>query len=780
MQIITGRIYNYRSIEDMTLDFDADGIHALIGPPGSGKSSFLGAIGFALYGDPGPGIDLVDLRHDKADDKAPAGADITWRHGQDTYRTVREMRRGTRGGKPVEKTTARMWRNGTEIEGMTPTLLTAEVTKILGMSGRAFRGANMIAQGEVDTLATATPSEVTSLVEEHTGVSQVTKLRDQARKDAGDKQAVADGTIGSPEAVADAEQREQEAIKAHQEADTEHQAAAAKADRARTEWEQANITAVQLRADERRARQSRDAVVAATAVADAAARRVAEMRVLVADQKLTDTTVDVLGDRITRLQETVAAITTAGASLAAAVKAVDTAEQDAVAGEQAAAAINTADVAAQLQAAETDRDQADQAMRAADRQQAAARGEADKLAKSLQVLHAADGHADCPTCRQSISDLTELIADLEQQRNTAQTAAEKAAATVTAMTGRRRAAENTMAAAQRALQQAEQARHHAEQARSRAQAATVAQQEGLDALVGLLRSLDPAIAPTLDNPTDAATCLTVARATLGSVNARGQELLAHRQLLVDVATAEQELARARTTVRDTEATVVDAPDPQNVADAETAATEARGRLDIVERAASDARALLSATNTGMLQLTDDADLARDQWQRKRTALQDAEVARGIADSLTALRQDLLAEYAQQISESATELLQRFGGEHVAFHLDSDFVPCVELVDGRLRKTKLLSGGEKARAGLAFRLGISMQVTDGGLPDQIFGDEITQYLDDEGRRAIVETIGELFASPILISHTDEVLDYAASVHQLTRNPLGATEVVTADA
>ncbi|MBM4568983.1 AAA family ATPase [Rhodococcus hoagii] len=778
MQIITGHIYNYRSIEDLTLDFEADGIHALIGPPGSGKSSFLGALGFALYGDPGPGIDLVDLRHDKADDKSPAGADITWRHGQDTYRTVREMRRGTRGGKPVEKTTARMWRNGTELEGMTPTLLTAEITKILGMSGRAFRGANMIAQGEVDTLATATPSEVTALVEEHTGVSQVTKLRDQARKAATDKQSIADGTVGSPEAVTDAEQREQEAIKAHAEAEAEHRAAAAKADRARSEWEQANATAMQLRADERRARQSRDTVVAASAVADAAARRVADLRVLIADQKMTGITVAELSDQIADLQETYTAITTAGATLSGAAKAVDATSAETAAAEQILARVDVAAVTAQLQAATADREQAETALRAADREQAAARSEADKLAKSLQVLHAADGHADCPTCRQSIDDLAELSADLERQRDTALDAAGKAAATVAAMTDRRRAADNLAAEAQRELQHAEQARHQVEQARRRGQAAASDQGRGLDALVGLLGGLDVALVPALADTADVAACLTAARETLREVNARGQELQASRQLLLDVAAAEQELARARTAVKDAEATVVDAPDPQEVAAAEAAAAEARGRLDIVDREASDARAMLSATNTGMLQLSNDADLARERWRRKRAALQDAEVARGIADSLTALRQDLLAEYAQQISESATELLQRFGGEHVAFHLDSDFVPCVELVDGRLRKTKLLSGGEKARAGLAFRLGISMQVTDGGLPDQILGDEITQYLDDEGRRAIVETIGELFASPILVSHTDEVLDYATSVHQLTRNPLGATEVVTA--
>ncbi|MDN5759020.1 MAG: SMC family ATPase, partial [Tomitella sp.] len=232
MRVISVRIFNYRSIKNLELQFNGDGTHALLGSPGAGKSSVLGAIAFALYGDPGPGIDLVEVRYDKAEDKSVAGADVTWQHGGDTYRCVRELRRGTRGGKTIEKTSARMWRGDTELEGITPSAMTNEVATILGMGPRAFRGANYIAQGEVDALTTAPPSEVASLIEEHTGVTALTKLRDHARKDASTAQARADGLIGDPDVVAAAEATEGEAQKALRSADQEHEAARAQADRA--------------------------------------------------------------------------------------------------------------------------------------------------------------------------------------------------------------------------------------------------------------------------------------------------------------------------------------------------------------------------------------------------------------------------------------------------------------------------------------------------------------------------------------------------------------------
>ena len=776
MQITSGHIYNYRSIKDLQIDFDTNGIHALIGPPGSGKSSFLGALGFALYGDPGPGIDLIDLRHDKADDKELAGADVTWRHGQDTYRTVREMRRGNRGGKPVEKTSARMWRNGVEIEGMSPTLMTSEVTKVLGMSGRAFRGANMIAQGEVDALATATPTEVAALVEEHTGVSQVTKLREQARKSANDRQAVADGTVGSPEAVTTAEELEMEAGKVFGEAEAAHGAADAKAKRARRDWEECNARAHELRTAERSAQQSRDAVVAAKALADNARDRWERLHVTVTDRNLSGVDPDQLQHRITGLQTSLRRITEAGASLAGAAEAVAAAITDTARAQKAADSFDVVAAQSRLERAETELAAVVESIRTANGNEVAARKDAATLTKSLHTLRQSIGQAHCPTCRQSINDLDALITDLEAKLTVAQSAEAKAVEQAAALAAKRREIDAQVASARQELTGAEQAEHHAEQVRERGEAAFQNETEKLDALVELLASLDNDIAPELTDRTNVQSCLQAARVVHGTVDSRSTELRAEHRLLIDEHKAAHDLQAANGAVDNAESAIVDAPDPQIVHAAETAASDARTRLDEAERTVSEAWAVLSSARTGLAQVANEADIARDQWARKCEALRVAEVARGVADALTALRSDLLAECTQQISEAATELLQRFGGEHVAFHLGTDFVPCVELADGRLRKTKLLSGGEKARAGLAFRLGISMQVTDGGLPDQIFGDEITQYLDDEGRRAIVETISDLFAAPILISHTDEVLDYATTVHQLNRNPLGVTELL----
>ncbi|MGB3674460.1 MAG: SMC family ATPase [Candidatus Nanopelagicales bacterium] len=770
MRVLRGHVYNYRSIEDLQISFDEKGIHALLGAPGSGKSSFLGAIGFSLFGDPGRNLDQGDLRYELAEEGAIVGADFLWEHGQDVYRTVREMRQVKRGGKLVEQASARMWRNDVEIEGMTPTVLTREVARVIGMGPRAFRGANMIAQGEVDTLATATPAEVAALVEEHTGIAPLTKLRDNAMKKATAAQATADATVGNPEDVARTEANEKEARDAVAAAEAEHTVTTERAARARSEWSTADLSASTLRAAERASATSRNNVVAANGVVAAARERwiAAQMAAEDLTQGVSLEDLRVAGEKI---QDQLGSLAAGGTTLKSAVAEAHRTRQEADSARARAAGIDRAAIVETMSAARTSAEIAEHAGREADQAMAARRSDAARLGKAVATLEEAGGDAHCPTCQQTLADRRHTAAVLAEQRDAAASEALDAGQRAQSARTQFDAARKTIAACEAQVRAADQAEQRADELE---QAAGLASQRRTTAQASLSSSIT-AIGCTIDPDADPAAVLKAAldayarlRENLATAN---KQVAAHDE----VAAAHNHLNQAQQHAESAKAAVLEAPDPEDVVLAEADTVGARSRLDEANRDASATQALLSSAQTGLMQIENEGDIARDQWKRKQAALLAAEKARGIADTLTALRQDILADFTRQIADAASELLHRFGGEQVAFHLDSDFVPRVELLDGRIRKTKLLSGGEKARAGLAFRLGISMQITEGGLPDQIFGDEITQFLDDAGRRAVIETVGDLFVSPILISHTEEVLDYAATVHKLRRAPLGATEL-----
>lgn len=770
MRLLTAHLENFRSTEELDLDFRADGTHAIVGPPGSGKSSvFAGAL-FSMYGVPGPDQDLTDLRYDRAEPKSLVVADYTWSHGGVAYRTRRTLKQAKRGGQIKEISGAQMWRDNVEIENMTPTLMTAEVTKVLGMGERGLTGSSVIRQGEVDTLTTAPPTEVQKLVEEHTGVNVLTKARDAARKAANEARQISDALPGSLPDVADtadaAEIAESDAKTLQDLADT----ARAKSDRAVENWRSAQAEANNLQQQAVTAQATRETVIAARAAAAAAQDDLAAATDGLAAVGLTaQASLDDVTAAWENLDATRSQVADLGNTLLARRRDADTAQSEAVQArtnaEQAQARSDDLQQRAANLAGDYDRVVADgHQARAA---QASATGEVARLTKSLDALASAAAH--CPTCQQTLADTAALIDDLTRQRDAAAQQADHQQRTIEELTRQARDLTAQIAATRTDLDNITTLSRTADDADRRASDA----REAVAAVITQAQPLLPAPAEIVED------VLAALRAVKADIDKRLTSVGEQRAAVRAADAATVKVRRTRAAVETATVGLVDAPAPEAVSAALSEAGALRAAADALIGETSTATSAANTAAMGANQLRSAADVAAAQWARKQKAVQDAEVSATVAQLLSAYREDLIGDFCSGISSAATELLSRFGGEHVAFRLDSDFVPRVELADGRLRKTSALSGGEKARVGLAFRLGISMQVTEGALPDQLIGDEITSYLDEDGRRGILEVIRELFASPILVSHTSEILDHAAQVHQLWRSPLGTTQATLAD-
>ncbi|WP_156150377.1 AAA family ATPase [Gordonia sihwensis] len=770
MRLLTAHLENFRSTEELDLDFRADGVHALVGPPGSGKSSVFAGLVFAMYGDPGPDQEMLDLRYDRAEPKSLVVADYTWSHEGTTYRTRRSLRRAKRGGQDKEISSAQMWRDGVEIDNMTPTLMTAEVTKVLGMGERGLTGSSLIRQGEVAILTTAPPTEVQKLVEEHTGVNKLTKARDNARKASNDARKISDALPGSLPDVADAKDAAEQATLDAEELQKVADMARAKSDRAVSNWRDAHTIATDLQQRAITAQSSREAVVAARAGVTAATNSVDAAAAGLAEVGLTpSTSLEDVNAQLRDLDSQRSTIADLGNALLAACRTAEGAHRDAQAASDSAAAAETArpalveqvtDLTGQYEEVVADGQQA----RAA---QTAATNEVARLAKSLEALASAAAH--CPTCQQELADTAGLIDDLTGQQKAAAARAAAQGRIIDDLTGQARALNTRIKQLRTDLDQTDRVIAAASGASDRDRQAHAHLAEQLTAAAACVDNADG----TIDD------VLTGLREAKASIDARLTTAGEQRAAIRAVHAASEQLRKATATLETATVAVVDAPDPEVVAEALSEAGRLRGTADSLTAETASATTAAQAAQMGASQLRSAADVAANQWARKQKAVQDAEVLATVSQVLGAYREDLIGDFCAGISAAATELLARFGGEHVAFRLESDFVPRVELADGRLRKTSALSGGEKARVGLAFRLGISMQITEGGLPSQLVGDEITSYLDEDGRRGVLEVIRELFSSPILVSHTNEILDHAAQVHQLWRSPLGTTQTVDVD-
>lgn len=397
----------------------------------------------------------------------------------------------------------------------------------------------------------------------------------------------------------------------------------------------------------------------------------------------------------------------------------------------------------------------------------------ERLTKALSTLRhdGGDGH-QCPTCQQQVEDPESLTATLQTALTQAQQVRDQARNDTVAARTRNRsldeqatsiaAQEQKMADLAHQVEAAERDLANAEEAH-KAQVASTADAEAT--LADMLAALGhPAGVDVLATARDAHSTLNQQRTAL----AANLQIARRHQQAVDAA---QQAAEAVAALQDRP---VDSPSDEDLDAAATRAAAARGEAEAAAAARGEAERELSAAEAAANMVKYQLKEAKTTWKLKQDAATAAAVARGEADVLEALRRDLLADYTSSISRSATDMLAGFGGEFVAFHLDEEFVPKVELADGTLVRTAILSGGEAALAGLACRIGLTLHITGGGMPEQLIGDEVTNYLDEEGRRAVLGQLNKIFPSVLVISHTSESRDYATRVHHVVRPELGSTQ------
>lgn len=788
MRITTIRLFNFRSIEELTLDVSGEGLHAITGSFGAGKSSFFTAVRWCLFGDAGDAGTNVDLRRRGSDERADAGAEVTFTHGQDVFIARRWMRRSNTKNGVKEKVFASLSINGKPVDGIGARSLTREMEERLGMTAKAFAGASMIPQGEVATLMKATPVEVQALVEEHTGIAPLTKARDIARKQATDAESKADALPGTEEDVVVAQNQLNEAnreVENCQQHVNEIQAELNKASQLRKDLDN---QARALRDAERAEQQAREKV----AVAQARLEDARNEEVVVTD-KVHQAGISIDGDlaqafkqaradaeakstRIQRISDLVAGVRTAQSHKDAASAGVDKAD----AAERMA--LDAADEAAtsrqqwlqELDDSKADEVEMERSIRDVFGQASVHEATTARLRKAIGVLQSAGhGHSCCPTCQHELDDVEGLIQTMQAEADQAQNDYEAVSRRGAVLERQRKKAQSAIRELRSKISTAEAQMTAADNAAQRAREARGRDTAAKNNLDAALRELADAVnAPTSIAPAD---LFKHAQANYHQLQSDRDSILATCNLLENLATVTQRAQRAAQHLRDAQAAAqqVSAPTVDQIHHAEQQAAQAAQAEQETSTTLSEASSRLYSAKSVLAVVTMTAEEEQARWDKKQTAVRKALIARGKANAIAALRSELLAESTKAICRGASDLLASFGGEYVAFHLDEDFVPRAELADGRLVRTSVLSGGESALVGLAFRVGITLRLTSGGLPEQVLCDEVTNYLDEQGRRSVLAALNSLFPSVVLISHTQEALDFAAQVHSMARSPLGAT-------
>lgn len=197
--------------DPITVDFNGTDLFALVGPTGSGKSSLIDGVCFALYGTV-PRLDRRAVAPVISTGLTEARVRLDFTVGEQTYTAVRVVRRQSSGGASTKE--ARLESSGQTLAGDADGV-TREVERLLGLAFEQFTTCVVLPQGEFARFLHDTPGGRQALLVRLLELGVYSRMREaahgrrmaaEASRDSADRQLAALAGI-TREALAGAEAR---------------------------------------------------------------------------------------------------------------------------------------------------------------------------------------------------------------------------------------------------------------------------------------------------------------------------------------------------------------------------------------------------------------------------------------------------------------------------------------------------------------------------------------------------------------------------------------------
>lgn len=771
--------------EHTAVDLVGADLFALVGPTGSGKSSLIDAVCFALYGHV-PRLDRRAVAPVVAAGKNEARVRLDFTVGDTAYTAARVVRRTKHGATTKE---ARL-ECGADVLASEADHVTAAVEDLLGLGFEQFTKCVVLPQGEFARFLHDKPRDRQELLVRMLELG----LYDRMRQAANERKATADAHVerldtqlddladATPERLKAADRRLAELGELRDALDEAQPGLDALGQRIEQAAE------VRQEATERAARLDGVAVpddVAALAGAVTEAERTVEEAQRAADEaarRVADAehARDATGDRATLEQ-----VRAAHQETASLRERIDTGE-----GKVAEAQRREAEAGEEAQAA--------------DRRAADAEAERDRLRRAHAAEELAahlEPGAPCPVCAQEVTDLPARPApeDLDAagaRVESAREAAKAAQATLTERAKERATAEQHLRSLRERL--AELTTYLDGHPDADETARLLDALDRADAELASAKEADRTARAQLRERTEHAKTARARRdeawtrfdATRDALAALGPPAIDRRDLAAawgQLATwAGQEADRQRAAAAEAHQTETAARAERDEALAGLVRRCGDAGVDVGDRRPRDAvTEALAAAQADRARLADDLDTAaRLRTERQRQAERSV-VAKTLAGHLAANRfeQWVLDEALTRLAAGASETLRDLSGGQYSLAVDEqrNFAVVDHRNADERRSARTLSGGETFLASLALALTLSehlSQLAVGGAPqlESIFLDEGFGALDPDTLDVVAATVEELGATGRtvgVVTHVRELAERIPLRYEVRKGPAGST-------
>jgi exonuclease SbcC len=770
------RLLNFRQHARTEIAFDL-GVTAIIGPNGSGKTTILEAIAWALYGQPAIRGQRDGVRFTGAGSRAPVEVELDFELGGHRYRVTRGL------------TTAAVYLDGSDVAVANSISGVSDlIARRLGMSRTEFFNTYFTGQKDLAMMAAMGPTERAQFLSRVLGYERLRAAQEVAREKrrligaeiVGLRSGMADADAIAA-AVRDAEARLKDAVSRSNEAGTRHAIALLEVKRVTPAWEQAQRERLQwqrLIADITIA--DRD-VAALTRDAERVAAELAALATVhdeLATLRTTTAPLPALREETARLDE---ASRQQGRRMALSENEHALAEELSRLGERLAR-IETApaleqeltvqleteraqseDVARELDARRTewvrDRQEAETKLQELRRQYADVKQQRDRITEL-----GADGV--CPTCSRVLGASYKTVVDqLNEQLETLQVDGQyyrdrgEQLATipsdVTELEAQRQARSGAVTQLERKLAKVQAVAHELPAITQEIAAKTARRQEMLREIATITSAYDRERHDFVRVEIDRLTPLSVRVARLEAAVERAPIAQQEQER---IATELLAAGERRDALRNQGATREFSEDEYERTRGEFATATEAARLSelAVVAAQGDVR--------GAQQQLDGAVAAHREQERIGELLRKLNADRLVHDELdhafAELRADLNDALRPELSEIASSFLGVLTDDrYTQLELDDKYDVLI-LEDGVAKP--VISGGEEDIASLVLRLSISQMIADrSGQPfSLLILDEVFGSLDASRRDNVLELLHRLedrFEQVILITHVESVRD-----------------------
>lgn len=191
-------VRNFRALRQAEVEF-ADGIAAITGANGAGKSSILMAIDFALFGARGEAAGLVNR-----DGDGRMLVELEFTHGGETYLVRRQVTKGKTTVDLEVADTVIVGRNGwVPLTKETAAATQVAIETLLGFTRRTLRASSLLMQSDHGAFCNSDPRDRKSILGDALGLDRYACLHTAVRADVAAANADAQRLAGRAEALGD-------------------------------------------------------------------------------------------------------------------------------------------------------------------------------------------------------------------------------------------------------------------------------------------------------------------------------------------------------------------------------------------------------------------------------------------------------------------------------------------------------------------------------------------------------------------------------------------------